>query len=341
MDSTLYLEHVRAMLRRSTTSLQVVAIIAWVTSLVVNPEVDVASVPMTWVMLLMLVGICVWKGVTASVHRWRVGTIIYGILLAVAFRMELSMMRSQGDLLTLPTAILMSVGFAGVVALRRDYLLLVVLIWAIFLLGQPHAIPPSLNVKLAAIMVVTSCLVSLGLNHAVVLSLRTTFRLKEEFRLLSETDALTGLPNRRALLAQLEFACVQSTRSASYFAMLDLDDFKAINERHGHEGGDEVLKALAQELRKLPDLVAKGRLGGEEFGMIALGQDSAAMRLILEGLLAEVRALDVHGARFGFSAGFARIQPGDRAVDVMRRADAALYAAKRRGKGRVVESAPV
>ncbi|KAF1684646.1 GGDEF domain-containing protein [Pseudoxanthomonas broegbernensis] len=332
-----YLEHVRAVLQGPTLALQALAISLWCVSLAFNPQVERGATPATVAMLAALLGICVYKGWKASVLRWRVGNILYAMLLASAFRMMLSMMVRPQELLVLPVAILVSLGFASVVPLRRDYLLILAAVWAILMSGHPGVDADSLDPENLAILVAASILVALGLNHAVVTHLRATFRLKEDFRRLAETDALTGLPNRRALLARLDEACAADGRQARHFALLDLDDFKDVNDRFGHDAGDAVLQALAGDLRRLPHAFA-GRLGGEEFGVIFDGADGEEVGALLERMLGDARRGGMREGGFSFSAGVVRTLPGEPAVDVLRRADEAMYQAKRMGKRRVVRA---
>ncbi|MEK8024657.1 diguanylate cyclase [Pseudaquabacterium rugosum] len=165
---------------------------------------------------------------------------------------------------------------------------------------------------------------------------------------LAHTDALTGLPNRRGLQQALEQALAPallhgvSARGpvvALAVFLLDLDGFKPVNDRHGHDAGDALLVQVGQRLRaqlRAGDLVA--RLGGDEFVIMArgLGGDADARRLG-EKLL---RAFDepfVLGAdlrcRVGLTVGYALApQDGDQAGDLLKRADAAMYAGKQAGR---------
>ncbi|HEX2012692.1 MAG TPA: GGDEF domain-containing protein, partial [Roseateles sp.] len=116
--------------------------------------------------------------------------------------------------------------------------------------------------------------------------------------------------------------------------------FKAINDQRGHEVGDQALQLFSRCLRermRLGDLV--GRLGGEEFAVLMARTEAegpqALDRRLREALAAS--APQQLGFALDFSAGWARLRPGDRSIeDLMRRADAALYDAKRAGRGRLV-----
>lgn len=330
-----YLEHVRDTLRFSTTALQSIAITGWAISILVNPVIEQRFTVGTVGMLLLLVAICFCKARVTSILWWRVGTILYALALAWAFRLELNMMDAQAESLALPLTILMIVGFSGIVPLRRDYLVIAVVIWAVFLARRSPVFLSGIPPVIAAVLLVSVLLVGLCLNHAVIVNMRNTFALKERFRELADTDPLTGMPNRRALMAHLESLRTIAPGEESYFAMLDVDDFKSINDRYGHDVGDAVLMALASELGRLSHRAFSGRIGGEEFAIVMQGCSRESAFTLLQRLLEDVAALQVRGVRFGFSAGLVRLQPDVRLDQLLRRADAALYAAKQDGKGRV------
>ncbi|MFD6563078.1 GGDEF domain-containing protein [Micromonospora profundi] len=150
-------------------------------------------------------------------------------------------------------------------------------------------------------------------------------------------DTLTGLPNRRALLLHLESLLADRTRPVAV-ALVDLNRFKEINDEHGHAAGDLVLCRVADTLEgiRLPRTMV-GRMGGDEF-MIIVDDGIHAARTIVE---TAAQALDattvILGATdFGCyaSLGLALADHNDiTAVDLIRRADAAMYAAKRHGGG--------
>lgn len=171
-------------------------------------------------------------------------------------------------------------------------------------------------------------------------------RLHEELnkvRLLSLTDEFTGLPNRRAFMRRLQDEISRSHRygSSLALAMLDLDEFKAVNDIHGHAAGDAILRCYATDVVPVlrhHDLVA--RYGGEEFAVLLPNTTR-------EGAVAAIqkvrnRALQVvcefQGRDFKlptFSTGVALYSPGESHTDLIDRADRALYRAKRLGRNRI------
>ncbi|HZT14985.1 MAG TPA: EAL domain-containing protein [Gaiellaceae bacterium] len=152
---------------------------------------------------------------------------------------------------------------------------------------------------------------------------------EEELRRLASSDALTSLPNRTLLTERLREGGSDVARSLLF---LDLDDFKTINDSLGHREGDRVLVELAHrigEAVRADDLVA--RIGGDEFAVLAQTADDATLELLAERLLAAVRTpllLDGRELRLSASIGIAT---GGAAEDLLRNADLAMYAAKRRG----------
>ena len=171
---------------------------------------------------------------------------------------------------------------------------------------------------------------------------------REELEHLARHDALTGLPNRRAFQERLDQALARAQRSGERFALLfiDVDNFKNINDRWGHEGGDAVLKIVALRLdatTRKADAVA--RMGGDEFVVLL---DNPAHRdditNIAEKLLASVRSPIVFGGQelqVGFSIGISQYpDDGHTVAELMARADHAMYEAKAAGRNGFRFSSP-
>lgn len=161
--------------------------------------------------------------------------------------------------------------------------------------------------------------------------------------LLSLTDDLTGLPNRRAFLRRLqdEVGRVQRYGNPLSLALIDLDGFKAVNDKLGHAAGDEVLRVVAAEILSIfrhHDLVA--RYGGEEFAVLLPNTH-------IEGALRALRKVQKRAQETNFqydgstiplptfSAGLTLYRPGESPEAIIQRADHALYRAKRLGRNRI------
>jgi diguanylate cyclase (GGDEF)-like protein/PAS domain S-box-containing protein len=175
----------------------------------------------------------------------------------------------------------------------------------------------------------------------------------EQLRYIAEHDSLTGLPNRAALHAQVDRALRRAARTMEHVALLflDLDGFKAVNDTYGHGAGDEVLKEVARRLKgciRATDTVA--RLGGDEFVVLLEGDvTDETPAAVGERILDAMRVPFYFSATFGGTAiqrdgeallgasiGIATHPPIETHADsLFKRADAAMYVAKRAGKGRV------
>ncbi len=163
-----------------------------------------------------------------------------------------------------------------------------------------------------------------------------------ETRQLLNEDALTGALNRRGLDQTLnrEIARAQRTRTAMSVAMLDLDQFKQVNDRHGHDAGDRMLvhfTALIRSVMRKSDALA--RYGGEEFTLILPETDARGAHKLLERLREVQRRTPLlyegKSLTLTFSAGIATLQAEDNGALILRRADSALLAAKEAGRDNI------
>lgn len=169
-------------------------------------------------------------------------------------------------------------------------------------------------------------------------------QLEGELHRLATTDVLTQSSNRRHFFecAQREFEQARSLGRPLAFLLLDLDDFKQINDRYGHQVGDQVLQQLAScagSVLRRGDLF--GRIGGEEFAAVFPGCEPTLAAQIAERLQREIQRLSFahEDKAFGItvSQGLTSMGSADRGLDVLyARADAAMYQAKRQGKNRIV-----
>lgn len=169
--------------------------------------------------------------------------------------------------------------------------------------------------------------------------------VNDRLQWLSSRDELTGLPNRRFMLGLLgeQLRRLGKGGAPVCVAMADIDHFKAINDTYGHDAGDKVLAALGEVLRanlRAEDVC--GRWGGEEFLIVLPAADltaSAATLARLRELVSAVPGPDPLGTAFRLSLSIGLVRcadPGEAPDTLLKRVDAALYAAKREGRDRTV-----
>ncbi|MEA2117296.1 GGDEF domain-containing protein [Halovibrio sp. HP20-50] len=200
--------------------------------------------------------------------------------------------------------------------------------------GLPDNVTPLIYIPLA---------MGIGIVIATMLykEHRRSFIASQQLAHNALTDALTGLPNRRAMQAQLQAEWSRAERKGPCFAVLmaDLDRFKAVNDQHGHEVGDEVLIILASRFNanlRSGDRVA--RWGGEEFLMLIPDANEESALAVAEKIRRAVAepafATSAGNLAITLSLGVALHRRAERIDDVISRADKALYRAKQEGRNR-------
>ena len=175
-----------------------------------------------------------------------------------------------------------------------------------------------------------------------------SFAYRRRLQREASTDALTGLHNRREFESGMvrEMERARRMRVSLSLALIDVDFFKRINDQHGHDVGDRVLREVAATLQsgiRRSDLIA--RIGGEEFALVMLGTEPPGAWVLLERLRQAVAALRVPAGpgEVGctISIGITdRVEDDADWASLYKRADQALYAAKQGGRDRVVEAPP-
>ncbi|WP_370063663.1 diguanylate cyclase [Mycobacterium sp. MAA66] len=164
-------------------------------------------------------------------------------------------------------------------------------------------------------------------------------RLAEQLELLARQDPLVPLVNRRYFVERLESLLVRAAADGTPLAavVFDVDHFKRVNDEYGHIVGDRTLMAIAttcQSLTADDDLAA--RIGGEEFAVLLVGADAGTAERFGDRLRSAVAGLALGDVHVTVSVGVSVLEAGDSLDDFLNRADAALYAAKRAGRDRVV-----
>ena len=179
---------------------------------------------------------------------------------------------------------------------------------------------------------------------------RALKRRLDEARRSADEDHLTGLPNRRAFDAVLgeQYRLARAGSEVLCVAFCDIDHFKRVNDEHGHDAGDRVLKLVADGLAKVSsDRCHVARHGGEEFVMLFRGQQPADVLVLLDQLRSQLaerrlvnRANELPFGQITFSAGIAEVSSVGDPRSALKAADVALYRAKHEGRNRVLLAGP-
>jgi diguanylate cyclase (GGDEF)-like protein len=169
-------------------------------------------------------------------------------------------------------------------------------------------------------------------------AVRREMQREERF---ARQDPTTGAPNRRAFFERLSAEVERARRYRGTFALavLDLDNFKSVNDRYGHAAGDELLRRLVAGLQtRLRTVDAVARLGGDEFAVVLPETPLEGARAVFEKLLRDFHLeMERAGWPVTFSAGIAVFEnPPASAEDALRYADQLMYTVKRAGKGGIV-----
>lgn len=157
----------------------------------------------------------------------------------------------------------------------------------------------------------------------------------------ANTDSLTGLVNRRYVLDWLpkEMEAARRGYRSLCVGVIDLDNFKEVNDTYGHQMGDHVLKHFADKMRcHMRPIDTISRIGGDEFLIIlpdtGLEDASCALSRVRQGIAHADVTVELAGVKYSFSAGVAELSHEDTSESLLQRADTALYAAKRSGRDR-------
>lgn len=323
-------------LRPIAVSLQILGVCAWLASLLLShPYRQIESSNILLAIPAMLGGILLsWQ---ASHHR----TLLLGMLLnllglSLGFRLNMLLIAEPGPWAT-SIAVCIILTMAPVFHSTHAFLLASIGIWAMLLQGTLADQHLWAQDSWLALLITISMATGLLLN---ILFRRLRLRgyvLRRKLEVLAFQDALTGIDNRRCLLEKLQ---AWYPLQQGYFMMVDIDDFKSINDDYGHEAGDQVLKEVAVQLNSHPDIDLCGRLGGEEFGLFLRKANRLHATRVAAELITRVNACHVQQRRLSISIGLVYMDGRIGLSAALRLADKAMYQAKQEGKNRFVLALP-
>ncbi|MHC1481466.1 GGDEF domain-containing protein [Frateuria aurantia] len=268
------------------------------------------------------------RTVTSS-PSWRLCSVIYMSALAAALRSEVHFLGDAGVFWLLPCAATMVLASAIFMTRRLDFSVATFAVWLIFLL-EPTGLLARVSPTLLAIYVMAVTIFAAIMNQSYILGTMRLMAARDDFRLMSETDALTGLENRRKFIGRLD--PMIAARAPVLLLLLDIDYFKKINDRWGHSVGDQALVQIAGAIRSAAGALASARLGGEEFAIILSCSAPDGIPEVIHAFCDHLSSFDLPATLSGGAVWLSREK---NSVAALVAADVQLYLAKDAGRHRI------
>ncbi|WP_022980053.1 GGDEF domain-containing protein [Ideonella sp. B508-1] len=261
---------------------------------------------------------------------------LYIVFLALGLKVDI-LITSSPVFWVLPLGAAITVGMSPIYTGLVSYTVSAAAVWGILLLGLFEPLLRANDADWVLLFLLSVMALGVTLNLLFRHERKRIFLSQRELARLAFRDGLTGLHNRRSfMLAVGEH--LQRQPGSGHLMLVDVDDFKQVNDRHGHETGDQVLSAVAQAIARCAEPQVCGRLGGEEFGVLLTdGSDPEAFG---RRLCETVAGLSAAGLHITISAGIAAFRADEPISATFRTADEALYRAKRLGKNRSLLAEP-
>lgn len=278
----------------------------------------------------LMIAILVQPVRTTSSPSWRACSVLYMLLLALALRAEFHYMGGAGILWLLPCAGGMVLVSSLFMTRGLDYGAAVAGIWLVFL-ALPSTLPEQTGLSFILIYVLAVTGFGTLMNRSYIVGSLRLMKARDDFRLLAETDALTGLENRRRFIARLD-EVVAEGRPSLLLLLLDADHFKRINDRWGHSVGDQALVRIAEAIRPGDEIMASARLGGEEFAVLLDSAEAKDQATVLRGFADRLARSTLP---VSLSVGAVWMPGETSSASALVAADMQLYAAKEAGRHRI------
>lgn len=319
-----------SLLRKGIAATESLAIISWVVVQLIRGENFFTA--FTLIPLMVLFFLLLMQAYAKSISAWRFSGLLFVAVFVLSYKLLFINEPYLHAHFALAFSVICVTGESLLIRKNTDFLIAAIATWVvIFPLSDNFS--GSADHSYIAIFFVSS--ISLGMinNRTYWQSLEDTLAGEAHYRMIAETDYLTSIYNRRAVMERLKK--FTETKPGGFFLMIDVDDFKKINDTHGHDVGDQVLRAMASCFRTVEGSAVYGRIGGEEFAVVIDTLSEQTALAYTQRLLDVVR----HGAwspvGFTISAGLVPLAKGEPLSDILLRGDRCLYRAKQTGKNRV------
>ncbi|MGE7815924.1 GGDEF domain-containing protein [Pseudomonas sivasensis] len=316
----------KILLSPAASKAELIGLAAWLGVLFVTPALAWGT-PV--IMITVLLGFISWLHLSTSNYLvWRGLGVAYVFILAVGFSYVINT-DVELKVFALPLVVLIVISSSILFVSVMDFFICSTLTWLAMWPNMQVGSYDDLKVYVL-IFFLASLAIGVVVNSSYLGSLRNLLMAESKFRILAETDFLTSILNRRAFIGRFEE--LLSNGSSGYMMMLDIDGFKLKNDQFGHDLGDKILCTMAACLKSTVGSDSYGRIGGEEFGVIILTDDSSVACDYALRLLDSIRYSLAPPYNYTCSAGLAFFSSGSEMSHVLKCADRSLYQAKNNGK---------
>ena len=333
-EERLFWEHSVLDLRHQAVYIQIFGIAAWMLSRVFARQGVVVDGLDTLIALVGMIAGVITTYLARGVFTNAVACWVCAASVTLGFHSNV-IGTGNPDFWIMPVGIVITVGMAPIFAKPSGYFASIAAVWLIITYGRVGNLTASKDANWIILIVASSTGLGVLINHLFVRERKKTFLVQRKLIELSFQDALTGISNRRGLMAAMQNVHAKAATGSFYFLLIDIDDFKRINDTLGHDEGDKVLVEVASIIDRQALSNAHGRLGGEEFGVVFSGEENAA-RDFARQLCESVGKLHVSASAVTVSIGISKLREAMSVSEIFKLADRGLYEAKHQGKNRVV-----
>lgn len=317
---------------------QLTALVAWLFAILFGNEHSMPDPLLSAICVVSLLFFMVMSYISTTANLTRCYRIASLVSIAAILKTTLDAAHNPAFWI-FPVATSLCVAAAPLAIGVFSYSIEALLVWSVLLYGYRETLFSGTDAVWSYIFFCTSFFIGILINHSFAMDRISVLQGVRSLERMACEDPLTGLSNRRGF-GSLFHASQQARRGqALTLLMLDIDDFKMINDRFGHDVGDAVLCAVAAVLVAEARAYPCARLGGEEFGIL-MPADRAAACVLADTLCRSVQQVRFEGCVATVSIGIAAVHADDTLSSALKQADIALYQAKAEGKNRYVLHAP-
>ncbi|UCJ18952.1 GGDEF domain-containing protein [Pseudomonas sp. MM211] len=319
-----------ALLRKGIATTELMAIMSWGAVQFILGASFLSA--FTLLPLIILFFLLFAQAYAKSIIAWRFSGLLFVAVFVLSFKILFIKEPYLYTHFSLAFSIICVTGESLLIRKKSDFLIAAILTWAI-VFPLTDNLSDSSDYTYILVFFVSSFTLGLVNNRTYWQSLEDTLAGEAHYRMIAETDYLTSIYNRRAFMERLNK--FTESKPGGFFLMIDIDNFKKINDSYGHDVGDQVLCAMASYFRAVEGNSVYGRIGGEEFAVFIDTLSEKTALAYAQRLLEIVRNGYSSPVAFTISAGLVPFTKGDQLSEILVRGDRCLYMAKNTGKNKI------